>query len=90
MDHPGLFDSVGLDSEPQVVSVNDHPAILIGGATGYANLSGTIRTWNPERWRIAPKEMTLIWKTEEMAFRIFVVSKSITKAQLLRIAESIP
>ena len=82
--------SVGLDSEPQVIAINDQPGILIGGYTGLADLSDPVRTWNPSRWKLVAKGMTMVWDSEGTEIRIFAVSKTLTKAQLLRFAESIP
>jgi hypothetical protein len=84
------FMSVGLDSEPQVIAVNAQPGILIGGTTGLADLSDPVRTWNPSRWKLVSKGLTMIWDNEGRTFRIFAASKTVTKAQLLRFAESIP
>jgi hypothetical protein len=85
--------SVGLENEPQVIAVTDQPAILFRGVFGLADLSGTIREWNPSRgtWNTNPEAgYSLIWENERRTFFLVVSSRRISEKGVIRIAESIP
>jgi len=81
---------VGSESEPQEIAINDQPGILYGGFTLLADLSDPVQTWNPARSVMIPIGMTLIWDRDATRFIIFVESTTITKEEILRLAESIP
>jgi len=84
---------VNLESEPQVLSVNGHPAVFYKGAMGFYNLADPVRAWNPSRWKAAahPEQgASLIWDADGRTFFLIVESDSISKEDLLRLAESIP
>jgi hypothetical protein len=88
-----IYVSVGLKSEPQVTAVNGEPAILYTGLTGFADLSGLVRKWNPSRWKAIKditKGATMIWESKGRTFMLTVESATITKEDILRLAESIP
>jgi hypothetical protein len=85
--------TVGMESEPQIVAINDQPAILYEGIMGLADLSGSVRTWNPSRWKPmkdVAKGMSMIWEDGERTFWLTIESTGITKEEMLRLAESIP
>lgn len=87
------FISVGEKSEPQVIEVHDQPGVFIRIAYGFAELSGPVREWNPARWKInkdPTKGAWIIWENDESTFSLIVESATITKEDLIRIAESIP
>jgi hypothetical protein len=87
------FISVGPESEPQVITVHDQPGILIQVAYGFADLAGSVREWNPSRWKKS-KDPTngawIIWESDEKTFSLKAESGTITKEDLVRMAESIP
>lgn len=90
--HQAYF-SVDPKSEPQVVAVNDYPAILFKNFLFLQDLSDPVQKWNPSRATFSnhdPEALFLTWETEEMTFRLAVKSSSTTKKELIRIAESIP
>ncbi len=84
---------VGLDSEPQVVAINGQPAIFFRGVMGLADLSGSVRKWNPSRWKSSKdvtKGASMIWESDGRTFVLIVESMTITKEDIIRLAESIP
>ncbi len=87
------FVTVGPESELQVIAINDQPAVFFRGAAGLADLSGSVRKWNPSRWK-PTKDVTkgawMIWENTERTFMLVATSETITKEDLLRLAESIP
>jgi hypothetical protein len=87
------FISVGKESEPQVIAVHDQPGVLIRVAYGFADLSGDVREWNPDRWKKSKdpaKGISMIWENDGRTFRLVAESAAITKEDLIRLAESIP
>jgi hypothetical protein len=86
------FISVGPESEPQVIAVHDQPGVHIPIAYGFADLSGSVRKWNPSRWKISKdptKGAWVIWENDGRTFSLVAGSATITKEDLIRIAESI-
>ncbi len=84
---------VGLESEPEVIAINGQPGIFYRGVTGLADLSGSVRKWNPSRWKPnkdVTKGASMIWESDGRTFILAVESTTITQEGLLRIAESIP
>jgi hypothetical protein len=60
---------------------------------GLADLSGSVRIWNPSRWRPTKdvtKGMSMIWEDGDRTFWLTIESVTITKGEALRLAESIP
>lgn len=85
--------SVGLEAQPQVVAVNDQPAVLFKNYLLLMDLSDPVQKWNPSRATFNnrdPEALFLTWETDEMTFDIAVKSPSVTEEDLLRLAESIP
>ena len=85
--------SVGLESRPQVVAVNDQPAVLFRGVMQLADLSGTIRKWNPSRgtWNMDPAAgLTLVWENEGRTYVLVASSRAIREEDVLRVANSTP
>jgi len=85
--------SVGLESEPKVVAVNDEPAVLFRGVIQFADLWDTDREWNPSRgrWNTDPAAgYSLYWEDDGRRYSLIASSRHITERQLLRMAESIP
>lgn len=87
------FINVRPESEPAVVSIDDQPAILYRGVAGLADLSGPVRKWNPLRWKAGSDSIqgwSLIWEKEGRTFFLVVESPSVTKEDVVRLAESTP
>lgn len=87
------FISVGEKSEPHVIKVHDQPGVFMRVAYGFADLSGPVREWNPGRWRInkdPTKGAWVIWENDGRTFSLIAESATITREELVRIAESIP
>jgi len=85
--------SLGLKNEPQVVAVNGEPAVYYTGVTGLADLSGSVRKWNPTRWKtnlVITKGATMIWESIGRTFILSIDAATISKADLIHVAESIP
>ncbi len=85
--------SVGPDSEPQVIMLNGQPAIFYRGVTGLADLTGSVRKWNPSRWksnRDVTKGASMIWESNGRTFMLAADSTALSQESLLRLAESIP
>jgi hypothetical protein len=84
---------VGPESEPQVIDLNGQPAVFIHGVGGLADLSGSVRKWNPSRGKSSKddtKGAFMIWENEGRTFWLSVESATITKEDVIRLAESIP
>jgi hypothetical protein len=84
---------VGLENEPQVIDLNGQPAVFIHGVMGLADLSGSVRKWNPSRGRSTKddtKGAFMIWENEGRTFWLSVESATISKEDVIRLAESIP
>lgn len=87
------FISVGLESGPEVIAIDDQPAILYRGVAGLADLSGSTRKWNPSRLKPSgdiAKGWSLIWEKEGRTFHLVIESSAIAKEDVVRLAESIP
>jgi hypothetical protein len=87
------FISVGIESEPRVIAVHDQPGVMIRVAYGFADLSGSVREWNPYRGKASKdptKGISLIWENDGRTFQLIAESATITQEALIRIAESIP
>jgi hypothetical protein len=87
------FISVAEKNEPQVIKIHDQPGVFIRVAYGFADLSGPVREWNPARWRLS-KDPTkggwVIWENDGRTFSLIASSATITREDLIRVAESIP
>lgn len=84
--------SVGAESEPQVIAVHDQPGVLIGVAFGFADLSGSAE-WNPYRGKMSKdpaQGASMIWEDDGRTFLLSAGSATVTKQELIRLAESIP
>jgi hypothetical protein len=81
---------VELTGEPQVIAVNDQPGVIYGGITALDNLADPVKEWNPVRWKIVPKGLTMIWEDEKTTFWLVTNSQKLSRRNLIRMAESIP
>jgi hypothetical protein len=88
-----IYIIVGPENKQEVIAVNDQPAMFFHGVLGFADLSDPVRKWNPSRWKSAndvTKGMTVIWESDGRTFVLTAESATITKENLLWLAESIP
>ena len=89
----GIFISVESDNKPEVLAINGQPAVFFRGVMKLADLSGSVRKWNPSREKLIndfTKGATMIWENEGRTFWLSVESVTITKEDVIRLAESIP
>ncbi|MBK8421086.1 hypothetical protein [Candidatus Villigracilis saccharophilus] len=87
------FVTVGPENEPQVIAINDQPAVFFRGAAWLSDLSGSVRKWNPSRWgptKDDTKGAWMIWENTGRTFMLVATSATITKEDVIRLAESIP
>jgi hypothetical protein len=87
------FIPLPLESEPQVIAINGQPALFYRGLTTFADLSGSVRKWNPSRYMSnmdVTKGATMRWESDGRTFTLIATSTTISKEDLLRLAESIP
>lgn len=90
--HQAFF-SVGLETQPQVIEVNDQPAVLFYDFLFLRDVSGSVREWNPTRYKFNnhdPEALFLRWEADGRTFEIAVKSRTISRRALIRLAESIP
>lgn len=89
----GIFISVESDNKPEVLVINGQPAVFFRGVMKLADLSGAFQKWNPSREKVPndfTKGTTMIWENEGRTFWLSVESVTITKEDVIRLAESIP
>jgi hypothetical protein len=82
--------SVGINSEPQVVAVNDQPGVIFNEVLYLANLTDPVQNWNPERGKLVPKGTMLSWDDDKTMFWLMTNSQRLSRHNLIRMAESIP
>jgi hypothetical protein len=90
--HMGYF-IVGSEDQPEVIMINEQPAVLFPGLQILMDLSDPIRQWNPYRVKFdnrEPEAFFLTWESDGMTFEIATKSPTISKKDLIRLAESIP
>jgi hypothetical protein len=88
-----VYFEVGPESEPQVIDLNGQRAVFIHGVGGLADLSGSVRKWNPSRWKSTnddTKGAWMIWENNGRTFILIATSATITKEDVIRLAKSIP
>lgn len=89
----GIYVIVGPEDKPQILAINDQPAVFFQGVWGLADLSDPVRKWNPSRWK-PTKDVTtgawITWENQGRTFMLVAESAAITQEDLLRLAESIP
>jgi hypothetical protein len=82
--------SVGKNSEPQVITVKDQPGVIFSEVIYLADLSDPVREWNPERGKLVPQGLLMSWEDEGTTFLLMANSMSLSRHDLIRMAESIP
>jgi len=82
--------AMGINDEPQVITVNGHSGIIFSGMTFVFNLSDPVKQWNPARERLVPQGLTMMWRDDVILFWITTNSPEISRDDLMRLAESIP
>lgn len=85
--------SVGSKNQPEVITINGQPAVLISNYQHLMNLSDPIQEWNPYRVKYDnrdPDAFFLAWESDGMTFELAAKSPAISKSDLIRFAESIP
>lgn len=85
--------SVGLESQPQILTINDQPAVLFQDYLLLMELSDPVRQLNPSRYKFNnrdPEALFLIRETDWKTFWIATKSRAISEKELIRIAGSIP
>lgn len=88
-----MYIEVGSEYQPELITIHDQPALLFHDFQMLMNLSDPIQEWNPYRVKYDnrdPEALFLIWESGEMTFELATKSPAIWKADLMRIAESIP
>ncbi|MCL4268617.1 MAG: hypothetical protein KJZ72_03695 [Anaerolineales bacterium] len=88
-----IYITVRPENKQEVLTVHDQPAVFFHGIMGIADLSGPVQTWNPSRWKSfddGTNGLTLIWENEGRTYSLITVSTTMTKQDLLHLAESIP
>jgi len=87
------FINVDLENQPEIIMINEQTAILFPGLQILMDLSDPIQPWNPYRRKFDnrdPEAFFLIWESDGMRFTIATKSRTISKEDLIRLAESIP
>lgn len=87
-----MFISIGPENQQQVLMVHDQPAVLLDGVLGIADLSGTPQKWNPSRWKSVEDATgkTLIWESDGRTYVLITQAGTLTREDMLHLAESIP
>ena len=88
-----MYIEVDSKNQPEVIKVNEQPAVLFPRQQMLMDLSDPIRKWNPYRGKYDnrdPEAFFLTWENGEITFDLAVKSRTITKEDLVRMAESIP
>ena len=88
-----MYIEVGSEYQPDLITIHDQPALLFREFQILMNLSDPIQEWNPYRVSYDnrdPEALFLIWESDGMTFELATKSPAIWKADLIRIAESIP
>ena len=85
--------SVSVENQPETVTVNDQPAVLFHNLQFLMDLSDPVRPWNPSRGKFDNRDreaLYLTWENDGRIFGLASKSRTISKQELLRMAESIP
>ena len=85
--------NVGSENQPEVITINEQPAVLFPSLQILMDLSDPIQEWNPYRGKSDnrdPEAFFLIWESDGMRFEIATKSRTISKKDLIHLAESIP
>jgi hypothetical protein len=88
-----MYIEVGPKDQPEVIKINNQPALLFPHLQMLMELSDPIRKWNPYRVKYDnrdPEAFFLIWEFDGMRFEIAAKSRTISKEDLIHLAESIP
>ena len=89
----GWYINADLQNKPEVLTINNQPAILFPNFLILMDLSDPIKRWNPYRIKFDnrdPAAYFLIFESDGMRFEITTRSWTISKEDLIRLAESIP
>lgn len=88
-----MYISVSPKDQPEVIKINGQPAVLFPRLQMLMDLSDPVREWNPFRGKYDnhdPEAFFLTWDNGEVTFDLAVKSRTVTKENLIRMAESIP
>jgi hypothetical protein len=88
-----MYVEVGSEYQPEMIMIQDQPALLFPDFQILMDLSDPIQEWNPYRVKYDnrdPEAYFLIWESDGMTFELATTSPTIWKKDLIRIAESIP
>ena len=89
----GWYINVDSKNQPELIKINEQPAILFPHLQLLMDLADPIRKWNPYRMKFDnrdPEAFFLIWESGGMRFELAARSQTISKEDLIRLAESIP
>jgi hypothetical protein len=89
----GFYINVDSENQPEVITINEQSAILFPDLQILMDLSEPLQQWNPYRGKYDnrdPEAFFLIWESIGMRFEIATKSWTISKRDLIRLAESIP
>ena len=84
---------VDSENQPEVITIHEQTAILFPGLQILMDLSDPIQEWNPYRGKSDnrdPEAFFLIWESDGMRFEIATKSRTLSKEELIRLAQSIP
>jgi hypothetical protein len=88
-----VYINVGSENQPEVITINEQPAVLFPSLQILMDLSDPIQEWNPYRGKSDnrdPEAFFLIWESDGMRFEIATKSRTLSKEELIRLAQSIP
>jgi hypothetical protein len=89
----GWYFNVDSKSQPELIKINKQTALLFPNFQLLMNLSDPIKKWNPYRIKFDnrdPDAFFMIWESDGMRLEIATKSRTISKEDLVRLAESIP
>lgn len=81
------------DNKPEVITINEQPAVLLPGLQILVDLSDPVGQWNPYRGKYDnrdPEAFFLVWDADGMLFQLAAKSPTISRRDLIRFAESVP
>jgi hypothetical protein len=84
---------VSPENQPETLTVNRQPAVLFHHLQMLMNLSDPVRQWNPARGTFDNRDseaLYLTWENNGTLFSLASKAQTVTKEELLRMAESIP
>lgn len=88
-----MYIFIGPDSKMESLTISGQPAFLFHGGVWFADLTGSVGKWNPYRGRV-PKDPTsgawMTWERDGRTFFLIVESDTVTRDDIVRMAESIP